>query len=280
MLTTKWTSFKSLLQAKIVLPWRVLCRAACLAGLAVLLFNYYQMWERTRNLESKFESIQHKNKEIRFKERQLTERLSTLEVAANKLVVLSGIDVESLGGSGGPAIDLVEAFYNEDSLLNKLNSLEKKTFSLRGKLHELQEYYNSQNILLSSSPSILPVMGYPSDRFGMRKDPFTGKSSFHPGIDLSAPLGMKVVATADGVTRFAGRQSNYGRLVTLEHRFGLTTKYGHLRKVVVNRGQFVQRGEVIGYVGATGRATGPHLHYEVRLNGRSLNPLRFLYGVD
>ncbi len=280
MLKTKWTGFKSLLQAKMILNWKVLCRAVCLAGLAVLLFNYYQMWKWTRSLESQFESIQHNNKEIRFKARQLTEGLSILEVAANKLMVLSGVDEKSLGGSGGPTTDLTEEFYSEESLLNQLNALEKKTFSLRGKFDELQEYYGSRNILLSSSPSILPVMGYPSDRFGMRKDPFTGKASFHPGIDFSAPLGMKVVATADGVTSFSGRQSNYGRLVILEHRFGLTTKYGHLREVVVDAGQFVRKGEVIGYVGATGRATGPHLHYEVRLNGRALNPLRFLYEVD
>jgi len=280
MLKTKWTGFKSLLQAKIVLTWKALCGAVCLAGLAVVLFNYYQMWEWTRDLKSQFESIENNNKEMKFKARQLIERLSTLEITANKLMVLSGVDEDSLGGRGGPRTDLVEKFYDEESLLNQLNSLEKKSFSLRGEFDELQEYYSSRNILLSSSPSILPVIGYPSDRFGMRKDPFTGKASFHPGIDFSAPLGMKVVATADGVTSFSGRQSNYGRLVILEHRFGLTTKYGHLRKMVVNPGQFVRKGEVIGYVGATGRATGPHLHYEVRLNGRALNPLRFLYEVD
>jgi len=280
MLKTKWTGFKSLLQAKIVLTWKALCGAVCLAGLAVVLFNYYQMWEWTRDLKSQFESIENNNKEMKFKARQLIERLSTLEITANKLMVLSGVDEDSLGGRGGPRTDLVEKFYDEESLLNQLNSLEKKSFSLRGEFDELQEYYSSRNILLSSSPSILPVIGYPSDRFGMRKDPFTGKNSFHPGIDFSAPLGMKVVATADGVTSFSGRQSNYGRLVILEHRFGLTTKYGHLRKMVVNPGQFVRKGEVIGYVGATGRATGPHLHYEVRLNGRALNPLRFLYEVD
>ena len=84
-----------------------------------------------------------------------------------------------------------------------------------------------------------------------------------------------MIATADGVVRFAGRQLNYGKLVKVEHRFGLTTRYGHLKAVAVKRDQAIRKGDVIGYVGATGRTTGPHVHYEVRLNGRSLNPLRF-----
>ena len=262
-----------------VLRLAVACFAAFVLGLGAFSFHYYQMWERSRHLEdleALVESLHRSNEQIRFKERQLTERMSTLEVAAQKLRVVSGLDMEGLGGVGGPVADQLEVTFDEKSLLDQFNSLEKKSISLREELRKFQEYYKDRSILLSATPSIMPVVGYPSDRFGMRRDPFTGNRSFHPGLDLSAPSGAKVVATADGVVRFAGRQLNYGRLVKLEHRFGLTTRYGHLRKVAVKRGQFIHKGDVIGYVGATGRATGPHVHYEVRLNGRSLNPLRFL----
>lgn len=263
-----------------VLRWRSLSTAACLVGLVAFSFHYYQMWERSKhleNLESRVESLNNNNEQVRFKAKQLTERLSALDLVAHKLRVLSDLDMDGLGGVGGPVGDQLEVGFDERSLLEQFNALEKKSISLREELRKFQEYYKDRSILLSSTPSILPVIGYPSDRFGMRRDPFTGNRSFHPGLDLSAPVGAKVVATADGVVRFAGRQPNYGRLVQLDHRFGLETRYGHLKKVAVRQGESMQKGDVLGYVGATGRATGPHVHYEVRLNGRSLNPLRFLH---
>ncbi len=262
-----------------VLHWTGVCAVACLVGLVVFFSHYYQMWERSKHLEdleSRVELLHRSNEQVRFKARQLTERLSALDVAAQKLRVISGLDMDGLGGVGGPVTDQLEVAFDERSLLAQFNSLEKKSISLREELRKFQDYYKDQSILLSSTPSILPVVGYPSDRFGMRSDPFTGERSFHPGLDVSAPVGAKVVATADGVVRFAGRQFNYGRLVKLEHRFGLATRYGHLKKVAVRRGQLIRKGDVVGYVGTSGRATGPHVHYEVRLNGRSLNPLRFL----
>jgi murein DD-endopeptidase MepM/ murein hydrolase activator NlpD len=112
--------------------------------------------------------------------------------------------------------------------------------------------------------------------FGNRSDPFTGEAGFHQGIDISLDNGEPVYATADGVVESAAYSGDYGNLVVLQHDFGLTTRYGHLSRYAVKAGENVVRGQVIGYVGATGRATGAHLHYEILANGKLLNPLQLL----
>lgn len=108
--------------------------------------------------------------------------------------------------------------------------------------------------------------------FGMRRDPLLGGRRAHSGIDLGAPIGSPVIATADGVVRTANWVGGYGLLVALEHGGGTQTRYGHLSRLNVFGGQAVRKGDVIGFVGSTGRSTGPHLHYEVRVNGRAVNP--------
>ncbi|AEH45532.1 Peptidase M23 [Thermodesulfatator indicus DSM 15286] len=121
-----------------------------------------------------------------------------------------------------------------------------------------------------------PVRGYISSYYGYRRDPFTKKRAFHSGIDIVARYGAPVRATADGVVYRVGYTRALGRYVKIRHAHGFMTVYGHLRKYVVKRGERVQKGEIIGYVGNTGRSTGPHVHYEIRRWGRSLNPLRFV----
>ena len=112
--------------------------------------------------------------------------------------------------------------------------------------------------------------------FGSRKDPFTGQPDYHTGLDISADRGTPVRATADGTVESAGYQGNYGNAIVVAHGFGIGTRFGHLSQFAVRPGQKVKRGEVIGYVGATGRATSPHLHYEILINGQPINPLRIL----
>jgi murein DD-endopeptidase MepM/ murein hydrolase activator NlpD len=110
----------------------------------------------------------------------------------------------------------------------------------------------------------------------MRRDPFTGKDDFHTGLDISANHGTEVRSTADGIVESAAYQGNYGNAITVSHGFGISTRYGHLSRYNVRPGQKVKRGELIGYVGATGRATSSHLHYEILVNGRPMNPFRLL----
>jgi len=230
-----------------------------------------------QSLRTEFEALHRSTENVRLEARQLSERVSSFEVSTQKLEMLAGLDQQRLGGVGGPENTVSpNPIFDERSVAEQLGALDKKVISLGERLRRYREYYTAQQVLISATPSIMPVEGYPSDRYGMRADPFTGKRSFHTGMDISSPGGAKVIATADGIVRFAGRQPNYGKLVKIQHRFGVGTRYGHLETVVVEKGQHLKKGDVIGYVGATGRATGPHVHYEVRLNGQPLNPLRFL----
>jgi murein DD-endopeptidase MepM/ murein hydrolase activator NlpD len=129
---------------------------------------------------------------------------------------------------------------------------------------------------MAAAPTMWPVEGPVSGSFGERIDPFNGEGAFHTGVDISTAYGQPVIAPADGVVTFAADAGGYGRLVILEHGQGISTRYGHLASFAVALGQSVRRGDVIGYVGRSGRATGPHLHYEVRIQGVPVNPHKYL----
>ena len=150
--------------------------------------------------------------------------------------------------------------------------------SLEGHLSIVRRNVEKRESLMNATPSIWPVHGWLSAGYGMRADPFTGDRDFHPGLDISAERGTPILATADGRVEVAAPNGDYGNLVVLDHGYGLVTRYGHLSKFAVWHGRDVKRGDVIGYVGATGRATGPHLHYEVLANGKLMNPLQLLTG--
>ena len=125
-------------------------------------------------------------------------------------------------------------------------------------------------------PSIWPVNGVVRSSFGRRSDPFSGESAVHAGVDLSASVGTPVKVTADGVIQFVGPSGRYGRLVVVDHGGGLQTYYGHLSQFLVVPGQEVRRGETVALSGASGRVTGPHLHYEIRIHGTPVNPYNYL----
>lgn len=129
---------------------------------------------------------------------------------------------------------------------------------------------------LTAAPTLWPVMGRITASFGERQDPFSGEGEFHTGVDISAPMGFPIRATGDGVVRSAQHESGYGNEVTIDHGFGFETLYGHMSNYIVTVGQHVGKGQVIGYVGVTGRSTGPHVHYEVRINNTPVNPHKYL----
>ena len=130
-------------------------------------------------------------------------------------------------------------------------------------------------------PSVQPVarMDYTSN-FGIRSDPFRGTAAMHAGVDIRGPIGTPVYATADGLVAESQRRGGYGNLVELDHGKGIATRYGHLSRLLVSAGTRVKRGQIIGLMGSTGRSTGSHLHYEVRMDGRAVNPLPFLTNAD
>ena len=130
----------------------------------------------------------------------------------------------------------------------------------------------------SYTPSIWPVMGHITDAFGERLDPFSGEGAFHTGVDVASDYGAPVHATADGIVTIAENHSGYGRLVVIDHGFGITTWYAHLSSFSAVPGTRIKRGEVVGYTGVSGRSTGPHVHYEVRMNNAPINPARYMKG--
>jgi murein DD-endopeptidase MepM/ murein hydrolase activator NlpD len=128
----------------------------------------------------------------------------------------------------------------------------------------------------NSAPNLWPVEGQITGSFGERIDPFNGEGAFHSGVDISAAVGSSVIAPADGLVTFADFQGGYGREVVVDHGHGITTRYGHLSSFAVAAGQYLHRGDTIGYVGLSGRSTGPHLHYEVRIHETPVNPHKYL----
>jgi murein DD-endopeptidase MepM/ murein hydrolase activator NlpD len=147
---------------------------------------------------------------------------------------------------------------------------------LENRLRFVRRDVERREALAAATPSLWPTHGWLTGTFGGRSDPFSGEPAFHQGIDISTDKGQPVQATADGSVESASYTGDYGNLIVLKHGFGLATRYGHLSAFAVKAGQSVKRGEVIGYVGATGRATGAHLHYEILANGKLINPLQLL----
>lgn len=150
--------------------------------------------------------------------------------------------------------------------------------ALENRLANMRTGVERRQALASATPSIWPLTGWISSGYGNRRDPFTGGSDFHPGLDISGSTGQEVQAPADGTVSDANYTGNYGNMVTIDHGFGITTRYAHLSRFAVSPGQQIQRGQVIGYVGTTGRSTSSHLHYEVLVNGQLTNPLNLLSG--
>ena len=152
--------------------------------------------------------------------------------------------------------------------------------SLSGELQVVQRGVARREALAEATPDLWPADGWVSAGYGYRRDPFTGRRDHHPAIDISTRAGEPVYATATGLVVEAGRNGAYGNLVEISHGFGLLTRYGHLASFAVEPGDTVERGALIGRAGATGRATGNHVHYEVWVNGRTVNPLRLISPTD
>ncbi len=148
------------------------------------------------------------------------------------------------------------------------------------RLQKLLSTLSQQKSLLASVPSIAPVDGWVTSGFGSRESPFTKERDVHMGLDIAAPIGSPFYAPADGVVIFAGKKDGFGNFIMIAHGYGVISRFGHNAENLVEPGQRVTRGEQIGTVGMTGRTTGPHLHYEVLLNGLNVDPSRFILSIQ
>jgi len=180
-----------------------------------------------------------------------------------------GLKLDTSKNVTGSDRDLVRLSENLDNLLAR-SRLQKKS------LAEIYDKLNEKNYLRNRTPSIVPVQGWFLSGFGYRVDPFTGIVKLHEGLDIVAPMGTPIVATADGVIKFAGNFDGFGLTVEIDHGYGFITRYAHCQRIKSAVGMEVRRGDIIAYVGSTGRSTGPHLHYEVRISGNPVNPLDYI----
>lgn len=200
---------------------------------------------------------------------------------------MDAIDEESMKRKreGSSWFPVFPSSKNEYSFMNPLDradltlTFEKTSLSAKKMERDLTllfERISSKRDLLSATPSVRPTGGWLSSGFGYRKDPFTGRSKLHKGLDFAANIGTPVYAPADGIVSFAGREGGYGKIVSIDHGYGLVTRFAHNSKLFVKTGQRVSRWDKISAVGNTGRSSGPHLHYEVRLNGVPVDPENYI----
>ena len=164
----------------------------------------------------------------------------------------------------------------DKDLLVQLDELGKKVRAQEQEARALQSYFQDQQALLGAAPSIWPVRGWLTSDFSARLDPYTGERVMHEGLDIAAAMGTPVRAPADGTVVFNGQEGGYGHVLVIDHGYGLKTRYGHLSSIDVKLGEKVKRGQFVAAVGNSGRSTGPHLHYEVRVNGVADNPRKFI----
>ena len=219
--------------------------------------------------------LQTANEQFSKSVESLRTQLHTVEDRTRKLAIIAGIttlDETSQGGVGGVRNDdLNNVPYRDD-----LDKMSFRSHSIEKDLSVLEQKFVAQSLLLSSTPSIAPVRGILTDGFGGRSDPFTGEPGTHNAIDISSAIGQAVRSPADGIVVKSEWANGYGNVIYLSHGYGYSTRYGHLSSFAVHPGQRVKRGDILGYVGSTGRSTGPHLHYEVRLNNNPVNPLEYI----
>lgn len=220
--------------------------------------------------------------------KQLNQRMEQLNELDERLMVMLNLDDENanaqvMGVGGSPSLELASVSLEDASpdnvirrMHSSLNHLKDAAFNSRESKTSLYKILKNQKMLLAATPSIWPVRGWLSSSFGTRLSPFSNEKEFHKGIDISTRKNTPIVAPADGIVVYVGRKSGYGRTLCLDHGHGVVTKYAHLQKSLIKRGQRVRRGEKIALVGNTGRSTGPHLHYEVHRNGLPVDPLRYI----
>jgi murein DD-endopeptidase MepM/ murein hydrolase activator NlpD len=222
-------------------------------------------------LQKEISELRQVNQSFEASIQKLQGQLSSYEDRTRELAIVAG--VESLGdgveaGIGGGA--------PEDGNLQDLPRVQTRAALLGGVLDTVEARLEQRMRWISSTPAITPVRGILTSGFGYRADPMTHGRGNHQGIDIAASYGQPVHASGDGLVLQAGDQGGYGKAVFLAHGYGLTSRYGHMSAITVRPGQRVKRGDVIGRVGSTGRSTGPHLHYEVRVDGEPLNPVGYM----
>jgi murein DD-endopeptidase MepM/ murein hydrolase activator NlpD len=229
--------------------------------------NYNALREKQATLQQQVQQLQKAAKDS-------DQRLSSLQSLATDVAVTYGfVRLPNSPFEGAPSTAPEESFEHS---VAEFNFLQRNVSAAASNENHIQLVSAPGLGELAFTPTLWPVVGGITSRFGERLDPFSGEGAVHTGVDISAPYGDAIRATADGEVREAAEHMGYGRLVIIDHGFGVTTYYGHLSSFTVPPGIRVKRGDIIGYIGVSGRTTGPHVHYEVRINNAPVNPMRYL----
>jgi murein DD-endopeptidase MepM/ murein hydrolase activator NlpD len=270
--------------------WPTLGTVAFLFALPVLvgLGARWTALSTVSELERSTIALQIENASYREATGQLAGQISSLQSAVDSLGTQAAVDPNAgramnrlpelvksraMGGALSATPAVLSNMLAPDLTFGALSNL---LGVMASRLDIMRNGVERRQALAAATPSIWPVTGWLSSAYGNRRDPFTGGADFHPGLDISADYGQPVRATADGTVAIAGVSGSYGNLVEIDHGYGIVTRYGHLSRFHTSAGQQVHRGDVIGYVGSTGRSTSAHLHYEILLNGKLSNPLNLL----
>lgn len=263
---------------------------AGLAGGNVFLWKYYENYSGLEtNLVRAEKAVQEQKAQLLSlsqKMQNISQDLDRVRNFDSKLRVMINLDqgnvqnVAPKGGSTGADFSKIISLYRQELLVRKMHDFLAQ-LNTEAKLEEVRQQeiihsMRSRQDALDATPSIWPAEGWVTSPFGWRSSPFTGKREYHKGIDISCPSGTPIYAPAQGTVSFTGPNGGYGRMIKLSHGANLSTAFAHLKQPAVKKGQVVTRGELIGYAGNTGRSTGPHLHYEVRLGGVPVNPMRYI----
>lgn len=277
---------------KLRIPEQALYALAALGILSFLVavalgFNYAHMAFKASDydqLQQENTALKIKTKDLQVSTTKLSSQINDLQTLSEKITKVIENDPMFRGNrklnvtpQGGSRVDLTT-----DQLINNPNPnvdlLLDQARAMKSQYNLLDQLMDQKKVMYAVTPNIWPVKGRVGSQYGSRLDPFTGDAEMHQGLDIVAPVGTPVRAPASGKVKIAQRESDYGNLIVIDHGNGLTTRYAHLKGFNAHVGQVVKKGDLIGWVGTTGRTTAPHLHYEVRMNERPMNPRSYLQG--
>ncbi|MEP6994392.1 MAG: M23 family metallopeptidase [Acidobacteriota bacterium] len=248
-----------------------LCAAAVVALLVAAVAFGWAFFASSRT-DRRYQMAMEENQRLRSTTTVLHQRidgiskqLSDFEARTRRLAIVAGLTDSARGGVGGPGTAPASA-----------SGLGEQGAWLSSRLGLLEEQFSKRSARIASTPTVWPVHGALNSGFGVRADPFNGQPAFHEGVDISTSRSEPVLATADGTVLRSGWAGEYGKAIEIVHGDHYMTLYGHLEETLVAEGQTVRRGDRVGLVGSTGRSTAPHLHYEVHVDGRAVNPLEYI----
>jgi murein DD-endopeptidase MepM/ murein hydrolase activator NlpD len=274
----------------------------CLISFGYVVYDYFQLKQTMAHMQTRAVHLTNELGEIQSQRKQIQEFASEINSLKGHLVSLNNFekkiriianiektdDSNNIFGVGGSIPEDLDArlplMEKHNSLMRdmheQIDELNRASIHQKGEFESLLKSLEDQQNLLASTPAIRPISrgekSWVTSSFGYRRSPFTGQREFHQGFDISTRMGTPILATAEGVVTFVGKKGLLGKTVIIDHGHGMVTRYGHCLKFLKKRGEKVKRWEPIALVGNTGRSTGPHVHYEVRLNGIPVNPYKYI----